>query len=179
MSVLNFLRSLTNKLQIQHDLPNDVTDFLPKITDHPDDKFIPPIQALATGLFPSYILYDLHTWNIRSNLNTITTGLIKQVMAEFRSHIWLPRCILNAEKEKRLGITLQDKRYKTPNSNVSRNNNTGHNVPGLYQTLLERWKRNWELGQAEMMRFVRYGSIGFDNGWGIVKHNIVNCSDKL
>ena len=100
-------------------------------------------------------------------------------MAEFRSHIWLPRCILNAEKEKRLGITLQDKRYKTPNSNVSRNNNTGHNVPGLYQTLLERWKRNWELGQAEMMRFVRYGSIGFDNGWGIVKHNIVNCSDKL
>jgi len=82
-------------------------------------------------------------------------------------------------KRKTPGYHAPGQKNKTPNNNVSRNNNTGHNVPGLYQTLLERWKRNWELGQAEMMRFVRYGSIGFDNGWGIVKHNIVNCSDKL
>src|SRR4051812_12443454 len=106
---MNFLCSLTNKLRIYVNLPDDVNDFLSHITDLPDFTFILPVQALATGIFPVYLESDLHKWNIQSHLKTISVGLIKHAMIKFQKHIWLPRCTRNAEKENILGLHIKIK----------------------------------------------------------------------
>jgi hypothetical protein len=100
-------------------------------------------------------------------------------MQQFREHIWKPRCSLNAEKEKRLGITASEKRFKTPHHNQRNNNRSHADVAGQYQVLLERWKTNWEMAQTEMARFVLLGSNGFNHGWGLVKHSVCNLSSHL
>jgi hypothetical protein len=53
------------------------------------------------------------------------------------------------------------------------------NVPGQYQLLLERWKRNWERGLSEMDRFVKKGYHGFNNSWGINNRNIFNVAKYI
>src|SRR3989337_3944256 len=84
------------------------------ITDCPDQEFLPPIRLLAVGAFPAYIISDLQEMGIQSHWKIISAGLIKHAMSAFRQHIWIPRCNNNADKEKRLGITYQDKRHQTP-----------------------------------------------------------------
>ena len=82
---------------------------------------------------------------------------------------------MNAEREKRLGITAKDKKTYAVNNN--------HNTPGLtqsapgqHQLLLDRWKRNWKMGLAEWDKFVKKGGQGFNNGWSLKKDNIVVSS---
>ena len=146
---------LYTRLRIRANLPEDSNDLFPNITDLPNTRVTPPTQALATGVFPAFLESDLHKWKIRSHLKTISAGLIKHAMSEFRRHIWIPRCSRNAEKEKRLGITHQEKRSSSSSRLISQNINSGNNVPGQYQIMLERWKRNWNMGQSEMERFVQ------------------------
>ena len=96
-------------------------------------------------------------------------------MAAFRSNIWIPRCTLNAGREKRLGITARDKRTYA----VNNNHNTlrsSQSASGQHQLLLDRWKRNWMMGLAEWDKFVKWGCQGFNHGWGLKKDNIVVSS---
>src|SRR5207248_1318899 len=161
-SMLNFLHSLTTRLRICTTLSEDSNDLFPHITDFPDADFTPPTQALATGVFLAYLELDLYKWNIRSHLKIISTGLIKHTMSEFQKHIWISCCSRNAEKEKHLGITHQEKRSSSSSCSNSHNTNSENDVPGLYQILLKRWKRNWMLGHSKMARFVQQGSKGFN-----------------
>ncbi len=112
---------------------------------------------------------------IRQNIKKIGVSLLKHAMAAFRSIIWIPRCTLNAEREKRLGITARDKKTYAVNNN---HNTPGpsQSAPGQHQLLLDRWKRNWKMGLAEWDKFVKKGSQGFNNGWGLKKDNIVVSS---
>ena len=163
------------KLKTRHALPSNQVDFLPIITDFATVEFLPPCRYLAIGVFPAYIIADLHDMGIRQNIKKIGVSLLKHAMAAFRSIIWIPRCTLNAEKEKRLGITARDKRTYAVNNN---HNTPGpsQSAPGQHQLLLDRWKRNWKMGLAEWDKFVKKGSQGFNNGWGLKKDNIVVSS---
>ena len=89
-------------------------DFLPPITDFATVDFLLACKYLAIGVFPAYIIADL---GIRQNIKKIGVSLLKHAMAAFRTNIWIPRCSLNAEKEKRLGITARDKRTYAVNNN--------------------------------------------------------------
>ena len=116
---------------------------------------------------------------IRTNIKTIGVSLLKHAISAFREHIWIPRCNPNTDKEKRLGIMVYNKR-----SPIAININTSSirstiNVPGQYQLLLERWKRNWKLGLAEMDSFVMKGYYGFNNSWGINSSNIFNVAKYI
>ena len=134
---------------------------------------------MAKGILLALVVKDLQNMNIHSNFNTICTGLLKHAIEAFRENIWKPRCTLNADKEKRLGITKAEKRFYTPANPRSHNFRTSLNIPGHYQILLERWKRNWNLGHKEMVRYVTKGSNGFDNGWATCRYNIKNLARDI
>ena len=55
---------------------------------------------LAIGVFPAYIIADLNDMGIRQNIKKIGVSLLKHAMAAFGTNIWIPRCILNAKREK-------------------------------------------------------------------------------
>ena len=78
-----------------------------------------------------------------------------------------------------MGITKAEKRFRTPSVTRPQNSRAAPNVPGQYQTLLERWKRNEILGHSEMVRYVMKGSNGFNNGWAISRNNIDNVASNL
>src|SRR5947207_5990707 len=99
---------------------------------------------------------------INSHINTICSGLLKNAINAFREHIWKPRCILNVDKEKRLGITKSSKRFRMPSHSRIQQSRVTPNISGQYQLLLERWKRNWILGHSKMLRFVKKGLNDFD-----------------
>ena len=82
-------------------------------------------------------------------------------------------------QRKRLGITKSAKRFRTPSHSRIQQSRVTPNIPGQYQLLLERWKRNWILGHSEMVRFVKKGSNGFDYGWAICRHNLDNLASNL
>ncbi len=179
LSVRNGLLQILTQLRIRHELPQNLDQFLPPVTNNTNLTFLPPIRLLAIGIFPTYILADLHNMGIHTNIKTIGVSLLKHAISAFREHIWIPRCNYNADKEKRLGITAYDKR-----SPIAININTSSirstiNVPGQYQLLLERWKRNWKLGLAEMDSFVMKGYYGFNNSWGINSSNIFNVAKYI
>jgi len=96
---------------------------------------------MAKGILPALVVEDLRNMNIHSNFNTICTGLLKHAIEAFREIIWKPRCILNADKEKRFGITKAEKRFRTSANPRPYNFRTTLDIPEHYQTLLERWKR--------------------------------------
>ena len=98
-SILNFLHSLTNKLQIRADIPMDPQHFFPALPGQSDSQLLPPVQSLSIGIFPAYILSDLYNMEICCQLDVISTNLLKYTIKAFRDTIWKPRCILNAEKE--------------------------------------------------------------------------------
>src|SRR5207244_12982423 len=100
-------------------------------------KFLPPSKYLAIGIFQAYIIADIHNMAIRQNIKKICVSLFKHAMAAFRTNIWIPRCTLNAEREKRLGITARDKRTYAVNNN---HNTSGpsQSVPGQHQLLLDQ-----------------------------------------
>ena len=127
---------------------------------------------MAIGVFPAYIIADLHDMEIRQNIKKIGVSILKHAMAAFRSNIWIPRCTLNAEREKRLDITARDKRTYAVNNN---HNTPGpsQSAPGQHQLLLDQWKRNWKMGLVEWDKFVKKGCQGFNNGWVLKKDNIV------
>ena len=110
-SILNFLHSLTNKLQIRPDIPMDPQHFFSALPGQSDSQLLPPVQSLSIGIFPAYILSDLYNMGIRRQLDVISTNLLKHAVKAFRDTIWKSRCILNAKKEKRLGISLTDKDF--------------------------------------------------------------------
>ena len=149
-SILNFLHSLTNKLQIRADIPTDPQHFFPALPGQSDSQLLPPVQSLSIGIFPAYILSDLYNMGIRRQLDVISTNLLKHAVKAFRDTIWKPRCILNAKKEKRLGISLADKRFCALSSSATPRLNADQNSSNYYQTLLERWKLNWVMGHEEM-----------------------------
>jgi hypothetical protein len=94
-----------------------LADFLPPITDFSSIDYLPPIKCLAIGIFPTYILSDFHSMGIRHNFKKLGVSMLKHAMAAFRTNIWIPQCNLNAEREKRLGITSRDKRTYSVNNN--------------------------------------------------------------
>ena len=112
---------------------------------------------------------------IRQNIKKIGVSLLKHAMAAFRSIIWIPRCTLNAEREKRLGITARDKKTYAVNNN---HNTPGpsQSAPGQHQLLLDRWKRNWKMGLVEWDKFVKQECQGFNHGWDLKKDNIIVSS---
>src|SRR3990170_7208846 len=73
-----------------------------------------PIQYLAKGVFPAFILDDLRSMCITSNLGAICSGLLKNAINAFREFIWKPRCTKNVDREKRLEITKAEKRFRSP-----------------------------------------------------------------
>jgi len=97
--------------------------------------------------------------------------MLKHAMAAFRTNIWVPQCNLNAEREKRLGITSRDKRTYSVNNNHITPRSSQH-APGQHQLLLDRWKQNQMTGLTEWDKFVKQGCKGFNYGWGIKKDNI-------
>ena len=108
---------------------------------------------------------------IRQNIKKVGVSMLKHAMAAFRTNIWIPRCSLNAEKEKRLGITARDKRtYSVNNNHITPRQS--QSAPGQHQLLLDRWKNNWMMGLAEWDKFVKMGSQGFNYGWGLNKNNV-------
>ena len=170
--IYNHLQQILIKLKLRHALPPNQVDFLPPITDFATIDFLPPCKYLAIGIFPAYVIADLNNMGIRQNIKMIGVSLLKHAMAAFRTNIWIPRCSLNAEKEKRLGITARDKRtYATNNNHITPG--PSQSAPGQHQLLLERWKNNWTMGLAEWDKFVKMGCQGFNHGWGLKKDNIV------
>ena len=161
--IYNNLRQVLIRLRIRHELPQNLDYFLPPITDNPNSTFLPPIRLLAIGIFPTYILADLHGMGIRNNIRTVGVSLLKHSIAAFREHIWISRCNLNIDREKHLGITAQVKRSPMASNISNSNGRLTSNVSGQYQLLLERWKRNWKLGLSEMDSFVKKGYHGFNN----------------
>ena len=130
---------------------------------------------MAIGIFPAYIMADLHNMGIRQNFKKIGVSLLKHAMTAFRSTIWIPRCSLNAEKEKRLGITARDKRtYAVNNNHITPR--SSQSAPSQHQLLLERWKNNWMMGLEEWDKFVKKGCHGFNYGWGLKKNSVAVSS---
>ena len=134
---LQFLRSITSNLRIKAALPSDFLNYLPRITTQPSSVVWSPIQYLAKGIFPAFVLDDLRTMKINSHINTICSGLLKNAINAFHEHIWKPRCILNVNKEKRLGITKSAKRFRTPSHSRIQQSWATPNILGQYQLLLE------------------------------------------
>src|SRR2546423_12478048 len=62
---------------------------------------------MAIGVFPAYIIADLHDMGIRQNIKKIGVSLLKHAMAAFRTNIWILRCTLNAERENDLVSQLE------------------------------------------------------------------------
>ena len=116
---------------------------------------------------------------IRNNIRTVGVSLLKHSIAAFREHIWIPRCNLNVDREKHLGITAQVKRSPMAFNISNSNDRLTSNVSGQYQLLLERWKRNWKLGLSEMDSFVKKGYHGFNNSWSINNRNIFNVAKYM
>src|SRR2546421_10123657 len=61
---LQFLRSITSNLRIKAALPSDFLNYLPRITTQPSSVVWSPIQYLAKGIFPAFILDDLWTMKL-------------------------------------------------------------------------------------------------------------------
>src|SRR2546430_4234945 len=175
LSIYTHLQQILIKLKTRHALPSNQADFLPIITDFATVEFLPPCRYLAIGVFPAYIIADLHDMGIRQNIKKIGVSLLKHAMAAFRSIIWIPKCTLNAEREKRLGITARDKKTYAINNNYN-TPGPSQSAPGQHQLPLDRWKRNWKMGLAEWDKFVKKGCQGFNHGWGLKKDNIVVSS---
>ena len=94
LSIYTHLQQILIKLKTRHALPSNQADFLPIITDFATVEFLPPCRYLAIGVFPAYIIADLHDMGIRQNIKKISVSLLKHAMAAFRSIIWIPRCTL-------------------------------------------------------------------------------------
>jgi hypothetical protein len=62
-------------------------DIFPPITDFATVDFLPPCKYMAIGVFPAYIMADLHNMGIRQNFKKIGVSLLKHTMAAFRSTI--------------------------------------------------------------------------------------------
>src|ERR1051325_1691016 len=90
-----------------------------------------------------------------------------------------PPLFQKCQKRKKTWNYTPRKRSSSSSRANAQNINSGSDVPGQYQILLERWKRNWSMGSFEMERFIQRGSKGFNNGWGLVKHSIVNLFNKV
>ena len=136
-SIHTHLQQLLLTLKIRHITPPTLGAFLPPITDFPSIDYLPPIKCLAVGIFPTYILSDFHSMGIRHNFKKLGVSMLKHAMAAFRTNIWIPRCNLNAEREKRLGITSRDKRTYSVNNNHITPRSSQH-APGQHQLLLDR-----------------------------------------
>src|SRR6184192_3117833 len=126
LSIYTHLQQTLIKLKTRHALPSNQADFLPPITDFTTVEFLSPCRYLAIGVFPAYIIADLNDMGICQNIKKIGVSLLKHTMAAFRTNIWIPRCTLNAEREKQLGITVRDKWTYPVNNN--------HNTPGSLQS---------------------------------------------
>src|SRR3990170_3607409 len=101
-------------MKIRANLPTDVANYLPRITTLPNSSVWSPIQYLAKGIFPAFIIEDLRSMRITSNLGAICSGLLKNAINAFREFIWKPRCTKNVDREKRLEITKAEKRFRSP-----------------------------------------------------------------
>src|SRR5438270_8948779 len=99
LSIYTHLQQILIKLKTRHALPSNQAVFLPPITDFTTVEFLPPCRYLAIGIFPAYIIADLHDMGIRQNIKKIGVSLLKHAMTAFRTNIWIPRCTLNAERE--------------------------------------------------------------------------------
>src|SRR3990170_7224036 len=101
-------------MKIRANLPTDVANYLPRITTLPNSLVWSPIQYLAKGVFPTFIIEDLRSMRITSNLGAICSGLLKNAINAFHEFIWKPRCTKNVDREKLLGITKAEKRFRSP-----------------------------------------------------------------
>ena len=137
LSIYTHLQQTLIKLKTRHALPSNHAEFLPPITDFAAVEFLLPCRYLAIGIFSAYIIADLHDMGIRQNIKKIGVSLLKHAMAAFRSNIWIPRCTLNAEREKRLGITAKDKKTYAVNNNHNTPGPT-QSAPSQHQLLLDR-----------------------------------------
>ena len=174
-SIYTHLQQTLIKLKIRHALPINQADLFPPIADFATVDFLPPCKYMAIGIFPAYIMADLHNMGIRQNFKKIGVSLLKHAMAAFRSTIWIPRCSLNAEKEKRLGIMARDKRtYDVNNNHITPR--SSQSAPSQHQFLLECWKNNWMMGLEEWDKFVKKGCHGFNYGWGLKKNSVAVSS---
>src|SRR5207244_2944447 len=103
--VYTHLQQILLKFKIRHVLSPILAEFLSPITDFSTIDYLPPSKYLAVSIFLAYILADLHNMDIRQNFKKLEVSMFKHVLVAFGTNIWIPRCTLNAKREKRLNIT--------------------------------------------------------------------------
>ena len=100
--------------------------------------FLAGLAMASTTFIPSQRILRTELKSIL-NLNIVTINQIhesqdfrigKNAINAFHEHIWKPRCTLNVDKKKRLGITKSAKRFRTPSHSRIQQSQITPNISG-------------------------------------------------